>query len=145
MKTAQLRTHMMDMTTKDTTTAHDEVHEIQDTIQAQPKLDSTSLANLKAKMDALEEELEAERLKYSINPLADASFDIQIGDKEYIVMKAIIFPWINILWLGVILMGIGTTMAVFYRIGSQKGKNEDPSSWFWKYFLPLLLEMEGPT
>lgn len=36
--------------------------------------------------------------------------------KEFIVMKAIIFPWINILWLGCILMGIGTALAVYHRI-----------------------------
>jgi len=35
--------------------------------------------------------------------------------REFIVMKAIVFPWINILWLGIIVMGIGTFMAVFQR------------------------------
>ena len=37
-------------------------------------------------------------------------------EKEFIVMKAIIFPWINILWLGSILMIIGTVMAIRRRI-----------------------------
>lgn len=36
--------------------------------------------------------------------------------REFIVMKAIVFPWINILWLGCILMGIGTVLAVYHRI-----------------------------
>jgi cytochrome c-type biogenesis protein CcmF len=36
--------------------------------------------------------------------------------KEFIVMKAIIFPWINILWIGCILMGIGTALAVYHRV-----------------------------
>lgn len=35
---------------------------------------------------------------------------------DYIVMEAIVFPWINVLWLGSVIMGIGTAMAVFNRI-----------------------------
>ena len=35
--------------------------------------------------------------------------------REFIVMKAIVFPWINVLWLGIIVMGIGTLLAVFQR------------------------------
>ncbi|MEX2595842.1 MAG: cytochrome c biogenesis protein CcsA [Salibacteraceae bacterium] len=36
--------------------------------------------------------------------------------QEFIVMKAIVFPWINILWIGCILMGLGTVLAVYLRI-----------------------------
>lgn len=36
--------------------------------------------------------------------------------KDFIVMKAIIFPGINILWLGCIIMALGTFIAVFNRI-----------------------------
>jgi cytochrome c-type biogenesis protein CcmF len=36
--------------------------------------------------------------------------------REFIVLKAIVFPFINVLWLGCILMVVGTMMAVFYRI-----------------------------
>ncbi len=36
--------------------------------------------------------------------------------KEFIVMQAIQFPWINILWIGCVLMFIGTIMAVRHRI-----------------------------
>ena len=32
--------------------------------------------------------------------------------KEFIVMQAIMFPWINILWLGSVLLAIGTIIAV---------------------------------
>lgn len=35
---------------------------------------------------------------------------------EFIVMKAIIFPGINLLWLGCIIMALGTFFAVFQRI-----------------------------
>jgi len=37
-------------------------------------------------------------------------------EKEFVVMKAIVFPYINLLWLGSILMCIGTVMAVVQRI-----------------------------
>lgn len=35
--------------------------------------------------------------------------------REFIVMKAIVFPFINILWIGIIVMGIGTLLAVYHR------------------------------
>jgi cytochrome c-type biogenesis protein CcmF len=41
-------------------------------------------------------------------------------EKPFIVMKAIVFPLINILWVGCILMVIGTFLAVYQRI---KGKS----------------------
>lgn len=44
--------------------------------------------------------------------------------KEFIVMQAIQFPMINILWLGCIIMFLGTVMAVRHRIKlSKKHKN----------------------
>ncbi|MEQ9186870.1 MAG: cytochrome c biogenesis protein CcsA [Cryomorphaceae bacterium] len=54
-----------------------------------------------------------------IDPAAER-FSFRITEKdpkyrEFIVMKAILFPWINILWLGIIVMGIGTLLAVFQR------------------------------
>lgn len=36
--------------------------------------------------------------------------------REFIVMKAIVFPWINVLWIGSILMAIGTVLAIYHRI-----------------------------
>lgn len=44
--------------------------------------------------------------------------------EDFIVMKAIIFPGINILWTGCILMAIGTAMAVYQRIRKKGRKNE---------------------
>ena len=44
------------------------------------------------------------------------SVTFTLADKEYIVMQAIVFPWINILWIGAIIMTIGTVMAVVYRV-----------------------------
>jgi cytochrome c-type biogenesis protein CcmF len=55
-----------------------------------------------------------------INP-EDSKFDIAIAEKksnsrEFIIMKAIIFPQINILWFGCLLMIIGTVTAIIKRI-----------------------------
>jgi cytochrome c-type biogenesis protein CcmF len=55
-----------------------------------------------------------------INP-EDSKFDIAIAEKksnsrEFIIMKAIIFPQINILWFGCLLMIIGTITAIIKRI-----------------------------
>ena len=38
--------------------------------------------------------------------------------REFIVMQAMIFPWINILWAGCIVMIIGTVMAIRRRVKS---------------------------
>jgi len=39
--------------------------------------------------------------------------------REFIVMKAIIFPWINVLWVGCIIMALGTFLAVYHRFKKQ--------------------------
>lgn len=41
---------------------------------------------------------------------------IDVITPEFIVMRAIRFPWINILWLGSLIMFIGTAMAVWRRV-----------------------------
>ncbi|MEO8085825.1 MAG: cytochrome C biogenesis protein, partial [Bacteroidota bacterium] len=43
--------------------------------------------------------------------------------KEFIIMKAIIFPGINILWMGCILMIIGTFLAIRQRIKTVGSKS----------------------
>ncbi|MCB0428955.1 MAG: cytochrome c biogenesis protein CcsA [Flavobacteriales bacterium] len=57
-----------------------------------------------------------------IIPQKDA-FVVELKEKEdkgaeFIIMKAIVFPFINILWLGSVLMIIGTFMAIRKRLGS---------------------------
>jgi len=45
----------------------------------------------------------------------------KVGDeKPFIVLKAIVFPMINLLWLGSILMAIGTAVAVIERLRLRK-------------------------
>jgi cytochrome c biogenesis factor len=38
------------------------------------------------------------------------------------LIQAIAFPWINILWLGSILMGLGSALAVVQRIQRDREK-----------------------
>ncbi len=38
------------------------------------------------------------------------------NSRQFIIMKAIVFPFINILWAGCIIMAIGTIMAIVYRV-----------------------------
>jgi hypothetical protein len=46
------------------------------------------------------------------------------GVKDMLILSAEIFPQINILWLGCLVMVIGTTMAIRHRIRLAKGKQK---------------------
>lgn len=54
----------------------------------------------------------------------NSAFVMTIGErtprKTYIVLKAIEFPWINLVWAGTIIMVLGFAMAVTFRIRQQK-------------------------
>ena len=41
-------------------------------------------------------------------------------EQEFILLQAFIFPYINVLWLGVILLALGSGMAVAKRIAGPK-------------------------
>jgi len=42
------------------------------------------------------------------------------NNKDFIILKAIIFPWINVLWIGCLLLIIGTILAITQRLRSKK-------------------------
>ncbi len=46
------------------------------------------------------------------------------NNKDFIVMEAYVFPYINILWLGCLIMAIGTTIAILERIRTLKLKKQ---------------------
>lgn len=57
---------------------------------------------------------------WKINP-ADGKIDISVQEKkanmkDYIVMQAMIFPYINVLWIGCIIMALGTLIAIRERL-----------------------------
>ncbi|ACU60547.1 cytochrome c biogenesis protein CcsA [Chitinophaga pinensis] len=43
--------------------------------------------------------------------------------KDYIVMKAFIFPYINVLWLGILVMVVGFVMSIVQRVKANKSKS----------------------
>ena len=56
---------------------------------------------------------------------AENKIELLIAEKnpamrDYIIMKAIVFPYINVLWIGTIIMGLGFCMAVMHRYGQAK-------------------------
>ncbi|MBI2722605.1 MAG: cytochrome c biogenesis protein CcsA [Bacteroidetes bacterium] len=74
-----------------------------------------------------EDELETLGLKFvfwKINP-DDNTIEITLSEKvannkDFIVMEAYIFPYINILWIGSLIMAIGTAIAIAERIRKLK-------------------------
>lgn len=55
--------------------------------------------------------------------LEDITVTFNLANREYIVLQAIVFPYINLLWIGALLMLIGTLMAVYFRVKTNK-RNE---------------------
>ena len=47
-------------------------------------------------------------------------FKVNQYQKDYVVMKAIVKPYINVLWIGSIIMLIGFTVAIFRRFDEFK-------------------------
>jgi len=64
-------------------------------------------------------EVEALRIKYSLATVDGDKVGINVAEAEFVVMQAIIFPGINILWIGCVLMFLGTLMAVRQRVKRQ--------------------------
>lgn len=54
------------------------------------------------------------------NLISQAKFSIDVAEKEYVIMQAKTFPLINLLWIGCVLMLLGSVMAVFYRLKRSK-------------------------
>ncbi len=69
-------------------------------------------------------ELGLQFMFWQINP-ADGKIQISLQEKksntrDFIVMQAMIFPYINILWIGCIIMAIGTLIAILERVKKAK-------------------------
>ena len=60
-------------------------------------------------------EIPALNVKFDLATVAGNKVGLDISEREFVIMQAIIFPGINILWIGCILMAIGTFMAVRQR------------------------------
>ncbi len=71
-------------------------------------------------MEAKVEELGLKFMFWQINP-ENGNIQISLQEKksnvrDFIVMQAMIFPYINILWIGCIVMAIGTILAIIERL-----------------------------
>ena len=78
-----------------------------------------------------EAEVDSLGLKFSFAKIDPATGKLELmvaekksNRKEFIIMKAIIFPGINILWMGCIMMIAGTIIAIRQRIKTAKQKIE---------------------
>ena len=58
-----------------------------------------------------------------------AEIEVKQSDpmSDYIVLKAIVFPYINVLWLGIIVMVIGFIISLAHRYGQKQVKVDMPS------------------
>ena len=69
-----------------------------------------------AEIESLGLKFRFERINYETNkPVITASEHVE-AEEPFILVKAEVFPWINLLWLGSILMAIGTVIAMVTRI-----------------------------
>lgn len=57
-------------------------------------------------------------VKLDVASVKDGLIGINVFEREFVIMQAIVFPGINILWIGCVLMALGTGMAVWQRIRS---------------------------
>lgn len=75
-------------------------------------------------MEDVVEELGIKLVFWKINP-ENGSIEITMSEKlsnnkDFIVMEAYVFPYINILWLGCLVMAFGTFVAIRERVRKQK-------------------------
>lgn len=49
-------------------------------------------------------------------------FEKPAKKREFIILKAIVFPFINVLWLGCVLLALGTLLAIYHRTRKQQSK-----------------------
>ncbi len=98
--------------------AHFQVLDIQKKYKANPiyVIRDNSIQPIESRVD----ELGLKFMFWQINP-EDGKIQISLQEKksnvrDFIVMQAMIFPYINILWIGCIIMAIGTVLAILERI-----------------------------
>lgn len=61
-------------------------------------------------------EVEPLRIRYNLASVDGDKMGLDVAEREFVVMQALIFPGINILWLGCVLLALGTGLAVWQRL-----------------------------
>jgi cytochrome c-type biogenesis protein CcmF len=98
-----------------------EVHTLDKVYKATPMygIQNNSVAEFPAVVD--EAKLQFKFTK--VNP-QNGKISIEVSEKdtsgEFIIMKAIMFPWINLVWAGTIIMVIGFTLSIIKRLKQLK-------------------------
>ena len=64
------------------------------------------------------------RIKYGLATVEGTNVGLNVAEAEFLVMQAIVFPGINLLWIGCVLLALGSGMAVWQRLRSSKDKKE---------------------
>ncbi len=49
-------------------------------------------------------------------------YGLTVAESEFVVLQALVFPGINILWIGCVLLALGTGLAVRQRIRARTSK-----------------------
>jgi cytochrome c-type biogenesis protein CcmF len=75
------------------------------------------------------------RVKYGLASVDQASFvepsaeqrgtvqfGLSVAESEFVVLQALMFPGINILWIGCVLLALGTGLAVWHRVRERPTK-----------------------
>ncbi len=60
-------------------------------------------------------------VKFDLATVKGNQVGLNVSEREFVIMQGIVFPGINILWIGCILMALGTLVAVRQRV---RGKGE---------------------
>lgn len=60
------------------------------------------------------------RIKYGLATVDGDKLTLNVAEAEFVVMHAIVFPGINVLWIGCVLLALGTGMAVWQRVRGTK-------------------------
>ena len=79
--------------------------------------------NAEIKFESIVDEAKLRFKFLSVNP-TDKTIAIETAELDttgdFIIMKAIVFPWINLVWAGTIIMIVGFFMAIIRRLTEQK-------------------------
>ena len=69
-------------------------------------------------------EIPALRIRYGLASVEGDKVGLNVAEAEFVVIEAIMFPGINILWSGCVLLALGTGLAVWRRL-RERGRRDD--------------------
>ena len=85
-------------------------------IQLPYQLDNNEVSNAEVELDGLPIKLRFDGVQDEQGTYKITAWKKKTEEPPFILMQAFIFPYINLLWLGSILMGVGSLLAVWKRL-----------------------------